>query len=472
MSAKVFISYRRDESAGHAGRIHDRLEREFGRDLLFMDVDAIPLGTDFVDKIRAEVVKCDVLLAIIGPNWIDVRDESGRRRLDNVNDFVRIEIAAALKQDTPIIPILLEGTRMPRPGELPYALRDLTLRNGLDVRHASFHADMDKLVHRLRLPSTELVQRRPPVPTLVERTNADGRIRVDAKIVNGAPDSWFTVGAGKVEWFKDHEQGPEMVLVPAGSFSMGSAPSEIAEMLMERTGHDEEEAKIYFEEHKAEFVAEAPKHVVTLSSPIAVGRFAVTFDEWEACFADGGCKERKSPLLSLGGVPAFPALSGNWPVIFVSWHEAKAYCEWLSWKTGKTYRLLSEAEREYVARASTATPFWWGSEITTAQANFHDYEKDDPNPMPVDSFEPNPWGLFNVHGNVSEWCEDFWHDSYQGAPTDGSPWIEGGDSARRVLRGGSWYSQDEFELRSASRSYGPSDGQMSFIGFRLARTLP
>lgn len=112
MPRKIFISYRRDDSAGHAGRVHDRLEREFGRDLLFMDVDAIPLGADFAEKISTEVAKCDVLLAIIGPSWIEARDESGGRRLDNVHDYVRIEIATALKQDTPIIPILLEGTRM------------------------------------------------------------------------------------------------------------------------------------------------------------------------------------------------------------------------------------------------------------------------------------------------------------------------------------------------------------------------
>jgi hypothetical protein len=150
MAHKVFICYRRDDSAGHAGRVHDRLEREFGRDLLFMDVDAIPLGADFVNVLSAEVAKCDVLLAIIGPNWLDARDEAGSRRLDSEFDFVRVEIAAALQRDIPVIPILLEGTRVPRPEQLPDDLKGLTRRNGLDVRHASFHADMDKLVRGLR----------------------------------------------------------------------------------------------------------------------------------------------------------------------------------------------------------------------------------------------------------------------------------------------------------------------------------
>jgi TIR domain len=147
---RIFISYRRDDSAGHTGRIHDRLEREFGRDVLFMDVDAIPLGTNFVKVIGEEVAKCDVLLAIIGPRWLDARAEDGERRLDNPHDFVRIEIAAALKRDIPVIPILLEGTRVPKAERLPHDLKDLALRAGLDVRHASFHSDMEKLILSLR----------------------------------------------------------------------------------------------------------------------------------------------------------------------------------------------------------------------------------------------------------------------------------------------------------------------------------
>jgi TIR domain len=150
MAAKVFISYRRDDSAGHAGRVRDRLERELGRDLLFMDVDAIPLGTNFSKVLHEEVAKCGVLLAVIGPNWSDVRDEHGHRRLDDPNDFVRIEIAAALQRDIPVIPILLDGARIPKTDQLPGDLEELASRNGLDVRHASFHTDMDRLILGLK----------------------------------------------------------------------------------------------------------------------------------------------------------------------------------------------------------------------------------------------------------------------------------------------------------------------------------
>jgi formylglycine-generating enzyme required for sulfatase activity len=158
---------------------------------------------------------------------------------------------------------------------------------------------------------------------------------------------------------------------------------------------------------------------VTIPRPFAVGKFAVTFDQWDACVADRGCTYR--PNDEGWG-------RGNRPVINVNWADANAYAEWLSQKAGKTYRLLSEAEREYVARADTITPFWWGYSITPKQANYNGNHTYGGGPkgefrgrtVPVDTFEPNPWGLYNVHGNVGEWTEDCWNDSNKGNPGDGS----------------------------------------------------
>jgi hypothetical protein len=149
-TAKVFISYRRDDSAGSAGRVHDRLQRDLGRDLLFMDVDAIPLGMNFVKILREEVAKCGVLLAVMGPRWCDACDDHGNRRLDDPNDFVRIEIATALQRGIAVIPILVDGAKVPKADQLSEDLKELVLRNGLDVRHASFRNDMDKLIRELR----------------------------------------------------------------------------------------------------------------------------------------------------------------------------------------------------------------------------------------------------------------------------------------------------------------------------------
>lgn len=154
MVERIFISYRRDDSAGHAGRVFDRLKADFGGDVLFMDVDAIPLGANFVRVLRDEVGRCSVLLAIIGSGWLDAKDGDGGRRLENPNDFVRVEIATALARDIPVIPILLEGGRIPKIHELPGNLSELAERQGLEVRHTSFHGDMDKLVRALKsMPS-------------------------------------------------------------------------------------------------------------------------------------------------------------------------------------------------------------------------------------------------------------------------------------------------------------------------------
>src|SRR6202167_3342942 len=146
MTGKGFISYRRDDSAGHAGRVRDRLELEFGRDLLFMDVDAVPLGINFIKILREGVAKCDALLAVIGPSWLDLRDKEGNRRIDDPHDYVRIEIAAALQRDIPVIPVLLDGAEMPRADQLPKEISELALRNELYVRHASLHSDVDRLI--------------------------------------------------------------------------------------------------------------------------------------------------------------------------------------------------------------------------------------------------------------------------------------------------------------------------------------
>jgi hypothetical protein len=140
------VSYRRDDAGAYAGRIADWLIDEFGSGCVFMDVDGIPLGVDFVKHLTREVESCDVLLAMIGAKWISIEDETGKRRLEDPADFVRIEIGAALRRDIPVIPILVDGAKIPRPELLPEDIKKLSLRNGLEVRLASFRTDMDRLI--------------------------------------------------------------------------------------------------------------------------------------------------------------------------------------------------------------------------------------------------------------------------------------------------------------------------------------
>src|SRR5262252_9918975 len=150
MAGKIFINYRRDDSMSTAGRLHDRLAQTFGRKNLFMDVDHIPAGVDFVDFLRSQVAACDVFLATIGPNWLDAKDDSGRRRFDNSDDFVAIEIAAALARNIRVIPVLVDGARTPKADKLPDSIKPLVRRNAVEVRNAQFGRDAEALIERIR----------------------------------------------------------------------------------------------------------------------------------------------------------------------------------------------------------------------------------------------------------------------------------------------------------------------------------
>jgi formylglycine-generating enzyme required for sulfatase activity len=239
---------------------------------------------------------------------------------------------------------------------------------------------------------------------------------------------------------------PEQLVAPAGPFVMGSPPSE------------------------PERVAGETQVQVTIGKPFAVSKFAVTFEEWDACTADGGCNGYRPDDLGWG--------RGKMPVINVNWDDAQSYISWLRAKTGKAYRLLSEAEREYVARAGTTTPFWWGSSISTDQANYngdHTYLGGGPRgeyrkrPLPVNSFGANPWGFYQMHGNVWEWTQDCWTDSNEGNPGDGGA-RTASDCGRRVVRGGSWYNIASW-VRAARRHWYGAAIRLPVIGFRVARPL-
>ena len=246
--------------------------------------------------------------------------------------------------------------------------------------------------------------------------------------------------------FRDCDACPEMVVVPAGSYLMGSPASE--------AGREDNEG---------------PVHRVTMAQPFAVGKYEVTFAEWEACVAGGGCGGYRPSDAGWG--------RGTRPVINVSWKDAQAYVRWLSEKTGQGYRLLSEAEWEYVARAGTTTAYHTGATISTEQANYNGnytygsgrkgkYRKQT---VPVGSFPANGFGLHDVLGNVWEWTQDCWNVGYGGAPADGRAW-ESGECGDRVLRGGSWGYTPRY-LRSADRDRVTTGFRNNSGGFRLARTL-
>jgi formylglycine-generating enzyme required for sulfatase activity len=406
--------------------------------------------------LQEQVAECDVMISVIGPRWLDARDETGAQRLNNPNDFVRIEIESALKQGKRVIPVLVGEARMPRANELPETMKRLAQHQSVRLTLERFRSDAQGLINALQ--------------RALETAEVRRRIKVEAAIIHGAPDGWFLPGNGKAEWFKEHEHGPEIVVVPAGEFMMGLQKNE-----PERSADEDS------------------LHRVKLARPFAVGRHAVTRGQFAAFVnqknykTKGGAwvwtdSEWKHDPKRSWRNPGFHQ-DDNHPVVCVNWKDACAYVAWLSEATGHAYRLLSEAEWEYAARAGTTTPFWWGSSIISAQANYNGNDVYDGGgaegeyrqcTVAVGSFEPNPWGLYNVHGNILEWCEDIWHENYNGAPADGSAWVEawveGGDGDRRVVRGGSWDYDPQY-LRSATRIRHTTESRNNNLGFRVARTL-
>jgi formylglycine-generating enzyme required for sulfatase activity len=535
MAGKIFVNYRRGDTKDASARLRDKLAATFGEAHVFMDVDNLRPGERFDLKLQEALAGADVFLAVIGARWMELLDS---RAASGERDFVCEEIAAALAAKIVVIPVVMDRAPMPKAADLPEDIRELVLYHKHDVAYESFGRDVAVLVEAIeahrreraeqwaRLDAERLTREKAEAEAArraserqnqeaetarlarereaaeearlakeKERAEAEARRRASQagaadREPAGAP--WKLIAAGvavaaaialaisyyrpqelepgavrtlpavsertlpappaaqRVELkpgqsFKDCADCPEMVVVPAGSFTMGSPDSE--------------------PDHQSD---ESPQHEVTFAKPFAVGRFAVTFAEWDACVDAGGCGGYRPSDIS------WDRGRGDRPVIDVSWDDAKAYVKWLSKKTGEEYRLLSEAEREYVARAGTTTPFWWGSSISTRQANYDgrytysggqtgEYRQ---KTLPVKSFEPNPWALYQVHGNIWEWVEDCLNGNYHNAPSDGSAWTTG-NCGRRILRGGSWSSFPP-NLRAARRGSGTPDNRGNGFGFRVA----
>jgi formylglycine-generating enzyme required for sulfatase activity len=277
-------------------------------------------------------------------------------------------------------------------------------------------------------------------------------------------------------------QTPAMVVVPTGTFQMGAPDGE--------AGRQD---------------AETPQHEVTISKGFALSRTAVTVGQFREFVRATGYQPDS---VKLGGASVYDEGTGamrddpnaSWetdyvgrpadarlPVVNVSWNDAKAYVEWLSQRTGKTFRLPSEAEFEYALRGGTTTRYWWGDAPPTSKVEnltggndrspsgrrwsnaFRGYSDGYWGPAPVMSFAANPFGLYDINGNVSEWMQDCWHDSYLRAPRDGSAWVNPGCSVR-VVRGGSWGSSPE-QVRSAYRQGAEASVRSGRVGFRVLREL-
>ena len=268
-----------------------------------------------------------------------------------------------------------------------------------------------------------------------------------ALALGGATAAVTLLGCGRAPQstsFADCSDCPAMVTVPAGAFTIGSPANELLRGL-------------------------ETQRRVTIPA-FALSQYEVTFAQWDACVAGGGCRGPAATDEGWG--------RDNRPAINVTWDMAKSYAEWLSTKTGKAYRLPSEAEWEYAARAGTTTPFSFGETISADQANYNGSTSygqgrtgsNRQRTQPVGEFPANGFGLHEMHGNVAEWTEDCWQDGYaDDAPVNGGPYITP-ECGEHATRGGSWESPPE-EVRSAARAGTRRDQQSPSLGFRVARAV-
>lgn len=439
--ADIFISYKREDRS----RILPLVQALEGRFSVWFDGTSIP-GTSVSEVVTAELNAARCVLVVWSRASVTAERGYKSRWLAN-------EAMEGTRKPKILVPVMLDE------GCVPIIHQDQNYMDLVgwagdqtDPRLASL---LNAFAFHLGLAGGErtsatipLVEASVREPVSAATRSAIARAAHAALTGQAVAERAFEIEkAGVAGWPR---QG--MIALPPGHFLMGAT-------------NDEEGSEDF----------ERPLHRVSIDYVFALGRRPVTFNEWDAAQAS----EKSLPYIDDKGWGRGPR-----PVINVSWEDAQAYLAWLNRELGlrgrkNVFRLPSEAEWEYACRARTATPFSTGLNIATNQANFdgnYSYGDQKTNgayvgrTLPVASFEQNAYGLFDMHGNVWEWCADTWVDHYWSAPTTGSAWLSGDDPVVRVIRGGSWFNPPSV-LRSAARNWHNSSSRDEFVGFRLAMTL-
>jgi formylglycine-generating enzyme required for sulfatase activity len=433
--ADVFISYAREDRP-MAARLAHALEA--GGRSVWWDREILP-GKDFAQLIAEELDQAEAVVVIWSPASVTSR-------------WVRDEAHEGLERDV-LVPVLA-GVAEPPLGYRAIHAVDLTGWTG-DEHPALTEVEIAVDALRTGVPVGDRPEPKP------EPARPDGRRWRKLRWLVLAGLALLAAGLGVallpsvVQWrdnpdrppvpdgdgtasapFRDCLECPQMVRLPEGSFTMGSSWFD---------GDSQSDERPWVE--------------VSVPRPFAIGRKEVTFLQWEACVLGGGCRGREPDDAGFG--------QRFRPVINVDWHDAQAYVAWLRQSTGKPYRLPTEAEWEYACHAGTTTPYPFGETISPALAN---YGRNQPGTREVGSYPPNPWGLYDMNGNVWEWVEDVWNDGHSGRPSDTSARTAGPDAQEHVIRGGSWDDRDR-RVRCASRNGVDDTHRENEIGFRVALTL-
>ncbi|MCB9925569.1 MAG: SUMF1/EgtB/PvdO family nonheme iron enzyme [Planctomycetaceae bacterium] len=457
---KLFISYRREDSAYPSHAIYKHLAEHYGHDSVMFDVDSIPLGVDFVEYLNEKVSQCDALLVIIGGSWVDACSENGTRRLDDPDDFVRVEVYSALKMGIPVIPVLVDRASMPRADDLPPSLKPLSRRNAAEVRPGrDYQSHLELLVRGLdrvfeHAAATSGKKEKAATPAMQqESTETAETVTTPAPANPKSPEAAKKTEEARLPQSIEtggvitNSIGMELKLIPAGEFMMGSPDTDKDSRRNER-----------------------PQHRVRITQPFYMGINLVTQREYEQVMGDN---------------PATYNGEDQRPVETITWHDAVKFCNKLSELDGLDqfydididsqnvsviggtgHRLPTEAEWEYACRAGTSTKWSCGDDTETlSAAAWYGRELPDGTRL-VGEGEPNQWGLYDMHGNVWEWCWDLYKRYGQTSmETNLTPLGEN----RRALRGGSFQSSASL-CRSAIRGRVVPDHRDPFIGFRVSRS--
>ncbi|MFI5453909.1 MAG: SUMF1/EgtB/PvdO family nonheme iron enzyme [Isosphaerales bacterium] len=437
--SKIFLSYRRQDSIGAAGRIYDRLLAHFGRDCVFMDIDSIPFGEDFREHIDSAVGQCDVVLAVIGTKWAG--DTDAHRRLDDARDFVRIELESALNRNLPVIPILIDRATMPGEADLPPSLARLAFRNAIDVDQGrDFHHHVDRLIKGIEFlfQKSSAATAKPPRETAIR---------------SAGPESPPSSPAKKLT----NSLGMTLVRIEPGSFLMGSSKDQIDHLM-----------RLFPDSKREWFDGEQPQHTVKITGPFYLGAHQVTQGQYQAV---------------MGNNPSQFKGSGDLPVENVSWLDAVKFCNKLSEREKRTpfyridgsevspvggngYRLPTEAEWEYACRATSTPLYPFGDDASNLGEHAWYSSNSEGKTNPVGQKLPNAWGLNDMLGNVWEWCAD-WYDAkyYASSPPADPPGASG--ASHRVFRGGSWVD-NPWLCRPAYRNRSSPENRFISLGFRVA----
>ncbi|MBZ0300684.1 MAG: SUMF1/EgtB/PvdO family nonheme iron enzyme [Anaerolineae bacterium] len=464
---RIFISYRRTDSQAFADRIYSSLAHEFGAPEVFQDVEDIPPGVDFRTFLNEAVSSCDVLLVIIGRTWADVTDAQGQKRLDDADDFVRIEVESGLKRsDMLVIPVLVDDAAMPRAASLPESLRVLTYRNAATVRHNPYYEyDINQLTRHIRahfplprrpwrlaaalvvvavavLIGREVLNRLPgqvvdePTPTqsvtsVTENMSTTATIQPsdtplpEASPIAAATDQPTPIAAGlpggtpitaNRQWTVQSRtfDGVEMVLVPAGSFQMGDDDG--------RT-------------------QERPAHEVRFDAPFWIDRFEVSNQQFNDLEGVAGAQGR------------WPG--PDYPRVMMLWDEARDFCE----KRGA--RLPTEEEWEYAARGPDHRLYPWGNVFNADYVIYAANSENQPahiGPGWRPELSASWVGAYDLSGSVWEWMRNGYYDYPNGSPRAGT----------HVRRGGTWLTTSEYALRATYRE-NEAVLRDNAIGFRCVR---